>query len=180
MQYFFKYFYHHQSTVNSLFCTFQYHMVALLQEVWLPEPLELQVGPPQNLATSQLLFSMLRKYFILIVFQLHEYILYKMHIFQTYWVILSGQWAPVCLYEQGKVMMEKCMPRSWLLVQTKNDFNLWMLVVFRAKKVNLSASKITQTNIPPRETVSYCKETQTPHEVHEREGKMGLGGFVSR
>ncbi len=50
-----------------------------------------------------------------------------------------------------------------------------MFDILRAKKVNLSASKITQTNIPPRETVSYCKETQTPHEVHEREGKIKLG-----
>ncbi|KAK2181594.1 hypothetical protein NP493_390g01007 [Ridgeia piscesae] len=32
------------------------------------------------------------------------------------------------------------------------------------RKVQLSTSKITQTNIPPRENVSYSKETQTPVE----------------
>jgi len=40
-----------------------------------------------------------------------------------------------------------------------------------ARKPNaLTVSKVTQTNIPPKETVTYCKETQTPKEVIEKEG----------
>ena len=54
--------------------------------------------------------------------------------------------------------------------------------------MNLSVSKVTQTHIAPRETVAYNKETQTPHEVHDREGKtlrglrenILLSNFVSR
>lgn len=35
----------------------------------------------------------------------------------------------------------------------------------------LSHSKISQTTIPPRELVQYCKETQTLTEQHERDGE---------
>jgi len=37
------------------------------------------------------------------------------------------------------------------------------------KSAVLTVSKVTQTNIAPRETVTYCKETQTPKEVQEKE-----------
>ena len=39
----------------------------------------------------------------------------------------------------------------------------------RGRKMQLSTSKVTQTNIPPRENVSYCKETQTPVEPMDGE-----------
>ena len=41
-------------------------------------------------------------------------------------------------------------------------------------KVKLSASKVHVTAIPPRELVSYCKETQTPHQTLEKEGKITI------
>lgn len=43
------------------------------------------------------------------------------------------------------------------------------------KKMTLSVSKITQTNIPPKEQVVYSKETQTPgFEPPQADGKWTL------
>lgn len=44
----------------------------------------------------------------------------------------------------------------------------------RAKKISLGISKVTQTNIAPKELVAYNKETQTRPEQVEREGKHVL------
>ena len=38
----------------------------------------------------------------------------------------------------------------------------------------LTTSKVTHTNIPPRELVNYNKETQTPHETIDKEGKCAV------
>ena len=46
-----------------------------------------------------------------------------------------------------------------------NDFSI-------KRTIELSTSKVTQTSIPPRENVSYSKETQTQIEQYEREGKL--------
>ena len=55
----------------------------------------------------------------------------------------------------------------------KPNWSLYRLIVsgVRAKKISLGVSKVTQTNIAPRELVAYNKETQTPAEQLEREGK---------
>ena len=55
----------------------------------------------------------------------------------------------------------------------KPNCSLYSLIVsgVRAKKISLGVSKVTQTNIAPRELVAYNKETQTPAEQLEREGK---------
>ena len=55
-----------------------------------------------------------------------------------------------------------------LLIKTITD-DVPTVFVPRGRKVQLSTSKITQTNIPPRENVSYSKETQTP--VEQMDGK---------
>lgn len=42
---------------------------------------------------------------------------------------------------------------------------------FRRGPIKLAMSKITQVDFPPRETVSYTKETQTPVMSQPKEGE---------
>ncbi|XP_060580485.1 cytoplasmic dynein 1 intermediate chain 2-like, partial [Ruditapes philippinarum] len=45
----------------------------------------------------------------------------------------------------------------------------------KGKSVKLAVAKVSETNIPPRENVTYCKETQTVGlEPVERDGHAGL------
>lgn len=45
-----------------------------------------------------------------------------------------------------------------------------MFCAFRRGTAKLGMAKVTQVDFPPRETVSYSKETQTPTMTHQKEG----------
>lgn len=41
-----------------------------------------------------------------------------------------------------------------------------------SRQVNLMVSKVTAVDVPPKDLVTYARETQTPKELLEREGKF--------
>ena len=47
-----------------------------------------------------------------------------------------------------------------------------LLCVFRRVTPKLGMAKVTQVDFPPRETVSYSKETQTPAQTQAKKGNL--------
>lgn len=68
---------------------------------------------------------------------------------------------------------------AWVLFQAKCDvihkvkyfFLISLLILFRRGPVKLGMAKITQVDFPPREIVTYTKETQTPVMTQPKEGE---------
>lgn len=50
-------------------------------------------------------------------------------------------------------------------------FLILKLILFRRGPVKLGMAKITQVDFPPREIVTYTKETQTPVMTQPKEGE---------
>ncbi len=46
-----------------------------------------------------------------------------------------------------------------------------LCILCRRGPLKLGMSKVTQVDFPPKELVSYTKETQTPTQTHHRDGK---------
>ena len=46
--------------------------------------------------------------------------------------------------------------------------------LFRRGPIKLGMAKITQVDFPPREIVTYTKETQTPVTAQPKEGKCAI------
>lgn len=67
---------------------------------------------------------------------------------------------------------------TWVLFQGKCEiiklngfFLIFKLILFRRGPVKLGMAKITQVDFPPREIVTYTKETQTPVMTQPKEGE---------
>lgn len=67
----------------------------------------------------------------------------------------------VCFFYQVKSLL-------FLVTLTCAKFELFC--AFRRGTPKLGMAKITQVDFPPRETVSYTKETQTPVVTQQKEG----------
>lgn len=50
-------------------------------------------------------------------------------------------------------------------------FKIFVFTLFRRGPIKLGMAKITQVDFPPREIVTYTKETQTPVMAQPKEGK---------
>lgn len=58
-------------------------------------------------------------------------------------------------------------------------YNVCFLISPKRRNIQLSIVKVNETNIPPRENVSYSKETQTINpEPIEKDGKFILSNFI--
>lgn len=53
-------------------------------------------------------------------------------------------------------------------------------VFYRRVTPKLGMAKVTQVDFPPRETVSYTKETQTPAPAQAKEGDLCFFFFFSK
>lgn len=47
----------------------------------------------------------------------------------------------------------------------------YVFILFRRGPIKLGMAKVTQVDFPPREIVTYTKETQTPVMAQPKEGK---------
>ena len=55
----------------------------------------------------------------------------------------------------------------------QNSYVIYIYTFFRRKKApQLSVVSVQSTSIPPKEMVTYTKQTQTAHTTHERDGKQ--------